>query len=80
MLEALPEEDRRRVLAACRRRRFAQKEIIFHDGDPGDTLHLIDRGDVAVRVTTPFGDVATLAATAQALGPARAAGAVTPDP
>jgi CRP/FNR family transcriptional regulator, cyclic AMP receptor protein len=34
--------------------------VIFHDGDPGDTLHLIARGHVAIRVTTPLGDVATL--------------------
>lgn len=34
--------------------------MLFHEGDPGDTVHLIDRGRVAVRVTTPLGDVATL--------------------
>ncbi len=35
--------------------------MIFHEGDPGDTLHLIAKGRVAVRVTTPVGDAATLA-------------------
>ena len=34
--------------------------MIFHEGDPGDTLHLIARGHVAIRVTTPLGDIATL--------------------
>ncbi len=33
---------------------------MFHDGDPGDTLHLIVKGHFAVRMTTPLGDVATL--------------------
>jgi len=30
------------------------------EGDPGDAVHLIDRGHVAVRVATPLGDVATV--------------------
>ena len=33
---------------------------MFHEGDAGTQLHLIDSGRVAVRVTTPLGDVATL--------------------
>lgn len=59
-LQGVPEEDRRRLLAATRRRRFARREVLFHEGDPGDTVHLLDRGRVAVRITTPSGDVATL--------------------
>lgn len=59
-LEGVPEEDRRRLLAATQRRRFARREVLFHEGDPGDTVHLLDRGRVAVRITTPSGDVATL--------------------
>lgn len=34
--------------------------MIFHEGDPGDTMHLIVQGHVAVRVTTLLGDVAML--------------------
>lgn len=60
LLGPLSEEERREVLKLARRRRFARNEIIFHEGDPGDTLHLIDRGHIAARVTTPLGDVATL--------------------
>lgn len=48
------------MLAATVRRRFARREVLFHEGDPGDTVHLIDRGRVAIRITTPLGDVATL--------------------
>ena len=59
MLQELDEEDRRRLLVAGRRRRFARREVVFHEGDPGDTLHLVERGHVAVRTTTPLGDVAT---------------------
>ena len=60
LLRSLSEEDRRQVLAAARRRRFARREVLFHEGDPGDTLHLIDKGRVAIRITTPLGDVATV--------------------
>ena len=61
LLAGLREEDRRVVLQSTLRRRFAKGEVIFHAGDPGDTLHLIVRGLVAVRATTPLGDVATFA-------------------
>src|SRR6476660_2554179 len=60
ILDVLSDEERQSFLRACRRRRFARNEVIFHEGDPGDTLHLIARGHVAIRVTTPLGDVATL--------------------
>jgi CRP-like cAMP-binding protein len=59
-LEGVPEADRRRVLAATHRRRFARREVLFHEGDPAETVHLLDRGHVAIRITTPLGDVATL--------------------
>ena len=61
LLARLREEDRRVVLQSTVRRRFAKGEVIFHAGDPGDTLHLIVRGLVAVRATTLLGDVATFA-------------------
>src|SRR5271163_2421510 len=60
LLRPLSEEERREVLRLALRRRFRRGEILFHEGDPGDTLHLIDQGHVAMRVTTPLGDVATL--------------------
>lgn len=33
---------------------------MFHEGDPGDALHLVDKGHLAVKRSTPLGDVATL--------------------
>jgi CRP/FNR family transcriptional regulator, cyclic AMP receptor protein len=70
LLEGLGEEERRGVLASARRRRFGRREVIFHAGDPGETLHLIASGWVAVSVTTPLGSVATFAL----LGPGEAVG------
>jgi len=59
LLDVLSEDDRRQLLARARRRRFARNEVIFHEGDPGETLHLVARGHVALRLHTPLGDVAT---------------------
>jgi CRP-like cAMP-binding protein len=61
LLRPLDEEDRRRVLAAASRHRYGRGEAIFREGDPGDSLHLLDKGHVAVQMTTPLGDVLTLA-------------------
>jgi CRP/FNR family cyclic AMP-dependent transcriptional regulator len=65
LLDLLNDDDRRVMLAAARRRRFARNEVVFHDGDPGDALHVIVAGHFVIRVTTPLGDVATL----RVLGP-----------
>jgi CRP-like cAMP-binding protein len=61
MLRALGDEERRELLRRTRRRRFARNEVLFHEGDPADSLHLVDRGRVSVRSTTPLGEVSTFA-------------------
>jgi CRP/FNR family transcriptional regulator, cyclic AMP receptor protein len=66
----LPEESGRRILADARRRRFAKREVLFHEGDPAASMHLIAKGRVAVRVSTPLGEVAML----DLLGPGAALG------
>jgi CRP/FNR family cyclic AMP-dependent transcriptional regulator len=65
LLDVLPADEARALLSAARRRRFDRGETIFHEGDPGDTVHLLDKGRVAIRVTTPLGDTATI----RVLGP-----------
>lgn len=65
MLKGLDTADTRAVISAARRRKFKRGEAICREGDPGDTLFLLDRGHVAVRVTTPLGDTATM----RVLGP-----------
>jgi len=41
-------------------RSFKRGEVIFHAGDPGESVHLIERGLVAVRIMSPYGDELTL--------------------
>ncbi len=60
LLESLSEPDRRAVLARCRRQRYNRNEVVFREGEIGDCVHLLAKGTVAVRVSTPSGDVATL--------------------
>ena len=60
LLDMLDDDEQREVLAAGRRRRFKRNEVVFHDGDPGDTLHIVVKGHFAIRFTTPLGDQATV--------------------
>lgn len=60
LLAGLPTQEREQVLRAAHRRRYATGEILFHEGDPAEALHLLISGRVAVRVTTPNGDQAVL--------------------
>jgi CRP/FNR family cyclic AMP-dependent transcriptional regulator len=60
ILAGLSDEEERQLLTVARRRRFARGEVVFHRGDPADTLHLVAAGSFAVRVITPLGETATL--------------------
>src|SRR3954452_16555755 len=60
LLRGVAEEDVAELLGRARRRTFSAGEAVFHAGDPADTLHLVRSGRFAVRITTEFGDVATL--------------------
>ncbi len=60
LFKDLPDEWVRDIVADARRRRFAKREVLFHEGDPAASMHLIARGRVVVRISTPLGDVATL--------------------
>jgi CRP-like cAMP-binding protein len=61
LLQGLPDQDIREFIALGRRRRFGRNEVVFHRDDPGDSLHLIEKGRFAIRVMTPLGDTVTIA-------------------
>lgn len=52
--------DEKALRASCIRRRYERGEVIFHEGDPAGALHLLDRGRVAVKLTTPVGEICTI--------------------
>jgi CRP/FNR family transcriptional regulator, cyclic AMP receptor protein len=57
LLAGLDEDEQRRIVAASRLRRFDRREIIFHEGDPGESVHLVLDGHVGIRMSTPRGDI-----------------------
>src|SRR5690242_7558649 len=60
LFRGLPQPELRHLVAAARRRRFARNEVVFHRGDPADTLHLILRGRFAARLETETGERVTV--------------------
>jgi CRP/FNR family cyclic AMP-dependent transcriptional regulator len=61
LLEGVPDEEVRHLLSIARRRTFRKGEVVFHRGDPADSLHLISKGRFKVQVMTPLGEPATIA-------------------
>jgi CRP/FNR family cyclic AMP-dependent transcriptional regulator len=60
LFRGLPQPELRHLVAIARRRRFARNEVVFHRGDPADTLHLILRGRFAARLDSEIGDTVTV--------------------
>lgn len=61
LLAGVPAEDVRQLLSIARRRTFRKGEVVFHRGDPADSLCLISKGRFKVQVMTPLGEPATIA-------------------
>jgi CRP/FNR family transcriptional regulator, cyclic AMP receptor protein len=61
LFEGIPGDEVRELLKLARRRTFRRGEVVVHQNDPADSLHLIVKGRFAVRVMTPLGEPATLA-------------------
>lgn len=70
ILRSLDEAQQRAVLQTAVRRRFRNGDTLFHQGDPGESVHLLDRGHVAVKVSDTRGTTVTL----ELLGPGAAFG------
>ncbi len=60
ILDAVPAEQARAVLAVARHRTVPKGQAVFNEGEQGDCLYLLEHGKIAIRVTTPLGQVATL--------------------
>ena len=59
LLEPLREDDREAFLAVARPRTFARNEVLCHEGDPADSLHLVEHGHLAVHAGLASGATAT---------------------
>ena len=60
ILQSLTDDQQRDVLRAAMRRRYRDGDTLFHQGDPGDTVHLLDRGHVALRIVNVRGVLLTV--------------------
>ena len=60
LLASLPPEATQRLLEGARRRTFHRREVLVHEGDVADSLHLVQSGRLAVQVSLPSGQVASL--------------------
>jgi CRP-like cAMP-binding protein len=60
LLTALDEDEQEAVRRVAVRRRFARGDIVFHQGDPGDALHVVTTGLLVAQGFSPKGHVVTL--------------------
>jgi CRP-like cAMP-binding protein len=61
LLANLPPEALSRLGGSARRRSYRRGEVIFHQGDPGDSLHFIIDGRVKVVLDAETGEEAVIA-------------------
>ena len=61
LLSDVPRDELQQVLTIARRRPFDRGEVVFHEDDPADSLHLVVSGRFAARIRTPVGDTTLLA-------------------
>src|SRR5581483_7849949 len=61
LLQGMPEESLDQIAAGARRRSYRRGEVVFHQGDPGDSLLIIESGTLKVVVYSDSGDETVLA-------------------
>jgi CRP-like cAMP-binding protein len=61
LLTRLAEEDLRALAAHGKVQRHPAGAVIFQEGDPGDSLHIVIEGDVRIAVLSGSGEEATVA-------------------
>src|SRR4051794_37833928 len=60
LLATMRAEEREAFLSLARPRTFVRNEVVCHEGDPADSLHLVESGHLAVRSGLATGVTATL--------------------
>jgi len=58
VLGALSAAELGQLATLMRRRAFRRGEVVFHQGDPGDTLHVVLSGRVKVVLVAKASDIA----------------------
>lgn len=60
LLELLTESERADLLRTTVVRRYGRDEVVFHEGDSGDALHIVERGLFVARSSNTMGHVLTV--------------------
>jgi CRP/FNR family cyclic AMP-dependent transcriptional regulator len=60
LLSLLDGQERSALIAGTRVRRFGRNEVVFHEGDPGDSLHIVEKGLFVARSNSTLGHVLTV--------------------
>src|SRR5690348_1423848 len=60
LLQDLPQEILEQIASGARRRTYRRGEVLFHQGDPGDALVILESGTVKVLVYSDNGDETVL--------------------
>lgn len=56
----LSESDRAELVRHTATRRFGRNEVVFHEGDPGNALHIVETGLFVARSSSTLGHVLTV--------------------
>ncbi len=57
LFEQLSVDERLEVMGHTTERQFARNEVVFHEGDPADSLHFVERGLFVARSASTLGHV-----------------------
>lgn len=61
LFHGIEEDELTRIAQTMNRRRFRRDEVIFHEGDPGDSLHIVVDGRVKITRESAGGEEAIVA-------------------
>ena len=63
LFERVDDEALTACAASLRARRYHKNETIFHQGDPGDSLYIVESGSVKIELPSPEGEEVAIIAT-----------------
>jgi CRP-like cAMP-binding protein len=66
LFSRLDDETLERCIESLRSRRYRRNETIFHQGDPGDSLYVLESGAVKIVLPDPLGEEGAIIATLHA--------------
>jgi len=58
LFHGIDDDELTRIALTMTRRRFRRHEVVFHEGDPGDSLHIVVEGQVKITRESAAGDEA----------------------